>query len=429
MRDDKPLGATQAVNEAQRCLQCVEAFCTQACPANVDARGFIQALSTGNFSGAIRKLKDENVLPLSCALVCPVERLCEGACCSSKLSYPIMIAKLQRFVAEQDLDEGLYRPKRAEPNGTRVAVVGSGPAGLGAAAELALAGYDVTLFEKAELAGGLLTGGIPPYRLPGQMAKREVDYIAGLGVTFKLNSGVDDVEALLAEGFKGVVLAVGLWDPARTRIPGEDQPGVLLALDMLSQVARAAQYDVPVGKRVLVIGGGSVAMDAAGSARRCGAEVVEVLCLEAPNEMPACREEINWGWDEGCIFHYRAMPLEVLSNGDGVTGLKAVRIQWKEPELYVPSNAVAIDGTEFVVKADTVIVAIGQRPDASAEKLAQSLQQQHGRVVVDAETQMTSRPGVFAAGDICAGGGMTVVGSVKEGQRAARGLDAYLRSP
>jgi glutamate synthase (NADPH/NADH) small chain len=430
MRESKSFGSTEAVTEASRCLQCVDAYCTDACPANVDARGFIQALSTGNLTGAIRRLKSHTILPLTCAMVCPVERLCEGACCSSNLTYPIMISKLQRYVAEQDLDKNLYHPQRQDAHGTPVAVVGSGPAGLAAAAELQQLGYKVTVFEKQDRPGGLLTGGIPPYRLPADMAEREIDYITRQGIEIRTGQDVAGIDELEKQGFKSVVLAVGLWAPARTGIEGEDGPNVYLALDMLNEVAHCQAYDVPMGKNVLVIGGGSVAMDAAGCARRCGAENVEVLCLEAPNEMPATHEEINWGWDEGCIFHYRAKPLRIIRDGENVRALVATRIRWKEPGLYIPSNAIEMHGTEFNIRCDTVIIAIGQRPDdrTAAAGLFEGMDRERGRVVVDEQTRMTSRPGVFAAGDICLGGGATVVKATREGKLAAQGVDQFLRA-
>jgi glutamate synthase (NADPH/NADH) small chain len=429
MRDAKGFTQTEAVNEALRCLQCVDAYCTKACPADVDARGFIEALSTGNMTGAIRKLKDHTIFPLTCALVCPVERLCEGACCSSELTYPIMISRLQRYIAEQDLAKGYYKPNRAEANNVPVAVVGAGPAGMAAAAELALKGYKVTVFERTDRPGGLLTGGIPPYRLDGEVGRKEADYILSLGVELRTGVNVESVDELQQQGFKAVVLAVGLWGTARLNIPGEEGPNVLMALPFLHDIAAKQKYETPVGKDVLVIGGGSVAMDAAGCARRCGAQTVHVLCLEAPNEMPATHEEINWGWEEGAILHYRAKPLRIIHDGDNVRACVATRIHWKEPGKYIPSNAVEEHGTEFNVRCDTVIVAIGQRPDDTADKsLLADLKRERGKVVVDPESLMTSREGVFAAGDIGFGHGMTVVKAVHDGQTAARGVDQYLRA-
>jgi len=242
---------------------------------------------------------------------------------------------------------------------------------------------------------------------------------------------VDGIEPLLDEGFDAVLLALGLWQSATPGLPGEELEGVHPALEFLRaclDTPQDAPLPMALGERVLVVGGGSVAMDAACSALRRGARKAEIVCLESPAEMPGTREEIARAWEEGIIFHSRVKPLRILGEDGAVRGFEGVRIEWKEPDLYVPSNAIEMPGTEFRLNVDTVIMAIGQKPDASAQQLTDGLDSERGRVKVDSETFMTSRPGVFAAGDIVLDGGTTAVRSIFQGKQAAAGIDAYLAS-
>jgi len=424
-----PYTPVEAINEAKRCLQCDDPYCNQGCPAEVDVRAFVGAVATGNLTAAARALRQKNVLPLSCAMICPVERQCQERCRSSQLLTPVSVARIQRFVAEQDIEQHLYAPAKADPKGLKVAVVGSGPAGLAAAVELTCRGYDVIVFERAEAPGGMLRSGIPDYRLDKDDLARELDYVREIGFEIRCGEAVESIDALLDDGFDAVLLAVGLWRSARLGIPGEDVDGVYHALDFLQAYARApeaANFPLTLGNRVLVIGGGSVAMDAACSALRVGATKAEIVSLESPVEMPGTREEIGRAWEEGVIFHSRVKPLRILDEGGKVTGFEGIRIEWKEPDNFVPSNAVEMAGTEFKLHVDTVIVAIGQAPDDTAQQLADGLDTERGRVKADPETYMTSRERVFAAGDILAAGGATVVRSVCEGKNAAAAIDEYL---
>ncbi len=417
---------TEAVNEARRCLQCTDPHCNQGCPAQVDVRKFVGSIATGNFPGAIRALKTCNALPLSCAFICPVERQCEERCRNSELNYPITIARLQRFISEYALDHDLLPREPGPPTGHRVAVIGAGPAGIAAAIELRLAGHAVTVFEARKGAGGMLSQAIPDDRLPPHVVARELKEMDALGAEVRLGEAVTDLDAVFDQGFDAVLLAIGCWSSARLPLESDGLQGIFGALEFLADAKDPDASSPEVGKRVVVIGGGSVAMDAARTAYRLGAEQVEIASLESPQEMPGTREEIGHAWEMGVLFHSRVRPLRYAAHDGRVTGVDFIRIDWREPGVFTPDNAVDREDTEFHLPADTVIEAIGQRPDDAAEKLLTGLDCERGRLVVRRETMMTSREGVFAAGDILIDGGTTVVRSVHDGRHAAAGIHAYL---
>lgn len=422
----------EAKIEASRCLMCEDSPCMEACPASVDVKHFIRAIRFENPRRAINVIRKTNVLAGVCGTICPHEQLCVGACNNTEINIPIMIGELQRYAADVAISKnwGLELDEEIKENGKKVAVIGGGPAGLAAAAELRKRGYSVDIYEKREKLGGMVRYGIPSYRLDPYVLDKEIDFILDLGVKVKANASLGSdftLDSLLGEGYNAVLIATGLWTAAKPGIPGEDLENVVLAIDFLDDVKSGK--DTPyIGKNVVVIGGGSVAMDAACSALRKGAERVEVVCLEGPNEMPAFKKEIEQVLEEGVILHNKTKPLEIVGNEGQVIGFKGIAIEWIEPGNFIPSNAKEIPGTEFYLRADTVIIAIGQKPADDVKSAISSLENQNGYIKVDPETFQTSNPKVFAAGDIAIGCGRTVVKAVDDGRKAAIAIDNFLKN-
>ena len=410
----------EAVLEASRCLMCDEAPCLDGCPAGVDVRRFIRKIRFGNFRGAARLIRGANLLVGICGRVCPQEILCMENCTRGNLDTPIDIAGLQRFAGDIELGTLAPLPVPADGREEKVAVLGAGPAGLAAAAELRKRGFGVEVFERADSMGGVLTQGIPPFRLNRAFVDSELDYVGRLGTTVRLGRDEKDVAALLESGFDAVIIGVGLYRPYTIGLPGEDLDGVLVASDLLAAVARGEKPDL--GKRVVVIGGGNVAIDAAMTALHLGAERVDLCSLESHDELPAFRSEIEIAQGEGIEFHTRTKPVRILGAEGNVSGYEGVGIRWKEPGLLVPSNAEDIPGTEFRLAATAVIEAIGQGVRDRYEGVDAD---ERGLIGVDAETMATSMPGVFAAGDVVSGGA-TAVQAFAEGKRAAAGVASYL---
>ena len=410
----------EAVIEASRCLMCEDPPCNRGCPAGVDVRRFVRKIRFGNFRGAARLIRESNVLVGVCGTVCPQEILCMEHCTRAELDGPIDIAGLQRFAGNIEIGSIAPLPEPASERPGRVAIIGAGPAGMAAAAELRKAGLAADVFDEASSAGGVLTRGIPSFRLDPAFVESELAYVERLGAGLRLGEKVEDPGGLLDKGYDAVLIGTGLWRPFTIGLPGEDLDGVFVAGDLLRDLADG---DRPtIGRRVVVIGGGNVAIDAAATALRLGAERVDLCCLESHDEMPAFRSEIDEAQCEGVEFHTRTKPVRIVGEGGKVVAYEGVGIRWREPGVLVPSNAEEIPGTEFRLAADAVIEAIGQ---GVRDRFDGVETDERGFVRVDAETMATSRPGVFAAGDTV-NAGATVVQAVAEGKRAAKGIAAFL---
>ena len=425
---------TQAKLEAGRCLMCDDPPCMAACPAEVPVKHFIRAIRFDSPRRAINLIRERNVLAGVCGLACPVDELCVGACRSTDLTTPIDIGALQHYAAVTELKSG-RAGQRAPGGGKKVAIIGGGPSGLSAAAELARRGHQPVILEKDKRPGGICTYGVPKSRVPQELVAGEIDYVRSLGVEIKTSTAFgeqDTLDDLFASGFEAVYLAAGLQQGATPRLPGEDLMGVTTWRALLNEFSayELGEGDEPLmADSVIVIGGGSVAMDVASAAASLGAKEIDIVCLESPLEMPAYHTELDEARELGARFHARSMPIEITGRDGRVTGLSVRRIRWKEPDNFVPANAEMIPDTEYWLPGAMVVFAIGARPDGALAKALPGVELDGaGRAIVNPETQATSRPGVYAGGDVAADGGATIVKSVAEGKRAGQAIDAYLRS-
>lgn len=410
----------EAVLEASRCLMCEDPPCNAGCPAGVDVRRFVRKIRFGNFRGAARLIRLANLMVGICGRVCPQEILCMENCTRGNLDSPIDIAGLQRFAGDVELGVIAPLPDAAPERNERVAVLGAGPAGLGAAGELRRLGFQVEMFERSDALGGVLTQGIPPFRLDRGFLESELEYVKRMGASVHLGSDEKDAVGLLDRGFDAVVIGVGLGRPYTVGLPGEDLDGVHVAADLLAAAGRGEPPEL--GSDVVVIGGGNVAIDAAMTALRLGAERVHVCSLESHEELPAFRSEIEAAQSEGIEFHTRTKPVRVVGEAGKVAGYEAVGIRWKKPGLLIPSNAEELPGTEFSLRATSVVEAIGQGVLDRYEGVDAD---ERGLLNVDSVTMATSMGGVFAAGDVV-NGGSTAVQAYAEGKRAAEGVAAFL---
>jgi glutamate synthase (NADPH/NADH) small chain len=410
----------EAVLEASRCLMCEDPPCNAGCPAGVDVRRFVRKIRFGNFRGAARLIRDANLMVGICGRVCPQEILCMERCTRGELDTPIDIAGLQRFAGDVELGTLAPLPDLPRGRAEKVAVLGAGPAGLGAAAELVKRGYGVEIFERTRSLGGVLTHGVPPFRLDRTFLRSELDYVRRMGAELNFGSDETDPGALLKRGFAAVVIGVGLARPYRIGLPGEDLEGVYIAADFLAAAARGEAP--PIGERAVVIGGGNVAIDAAMTCLRLGAQRVDLCSLESHEELPAFRSEAEAAQREGVEFHTRTKPLRIRGCDGHVCGYDGIGIRWKKPGLLVPSNAEEIPGTEFSLPATAVVEAIGQ---GVRDRYLGIDADGRGLVRVDPATMATSMAGVFAAGDVVTGGA-TAVQAFAEGKRAAAGVADFL---
>lgn len=437
-----PLGLSErvAVEEARRCLQCKKPQCVQGCPVEIDIPGFIKLVAEGRFEEAIAKIKEKNSLPAICGRVCPQETQCEERCVLGKRGQPIAIGYLERFVADYEREKGIRSPSVPFWNGHRVAVIGSGPAGLTCAGDLAKMGYQVTIFEALHAPGGVLVYGIPEFRLPKSIVAQEVDYVRSLGVEIELSCVVGKtltIDDLKEEGYEAFFIGTGAGLPYFLSIPGENLNGIYSANEFLTRTNLMKAYlfpefDTPVkiGRRVAVIGGGNVAMDAARCALRLGAGEVCLVYRRTKKEMPARVEEVERAEEEGVNCIILTNPVRFIGNENGwVTGIECIQMELGEPDESGRRRPVPIPGSEFEIPIDTVVVAIGQGPNPLLLETIEGLAlNKKGYIAADPQTGATSLPGVFAGGDIVTGAA-TVISAMGAGKRAARSIDLYLKDP
>ena len=429
----------EAQKEASRCLHCKNPRCVGACPVGIDIPGFVAKVAEGAFGEAAQIIAKDSSLPAVCGRVCPQETQCEGSCVLGIKFEPVAIGKLERFVA----DWAHANPEKAPAvpfspkNGHKVAVVGSGPAGLACASDLAKWGYDVTVFEALHKAGGVLEYGIPEFRLPKDaVLKQEIAEVTGLGVKIETDVIVGrtvTIDQLMdQEGFEAVFVGTGAGLPKFMGIPGENLCGVFSANEFLTRnnlmKAFREDYLTPIhaGKKVCVVGGGNVAMDAARTALRLGAEV-HIVYRRTENELPARREEVHHAKEEGIIFDLLTNPVEVVGHENGwVRALKCIRMELGEPDESGRRSPVPIPGSEFEIETDTVIMALGTSPNPLIAKTTAGLETGRRGVLVADENGATTRPGIFAGGDAVSGAA-TVILAMGAGRKAAKAIDAYLK--
>jgi glutamate synthase (NADPH/NADH) small chain len=427
----------QAKAEAERCLQCKKPKCVPGCPVGVDIPEFIKALCEGDMPLALRTLKQKNSLPGICGRVCPQEVQCEIACVLAKKGAPVAIGRLERYVADWELaQEKVRRPDVMAPTGKKVAVVGSGPAGLTCAAELAKMGHAVTIFEALHGAGGVLLYGIPEFRLPKSIVEGEVEYVKSLGADLELDAVVGrqvQVKELLEKGFDAVFLGIGAGAPRFLNVPGESLNGIYSANEYLTRANlmkayRFPEYDTPLarGRSVAVVGGGNVAMDSSRCALRMGADVVHIVYRRSEAEMPARLEEVENAREEGVIFDFLAAPTRFLGEGGRVRAMEVVDMELGEPDSSGRRSPHVKPGSEHIVPVDIVIIAVGTVPNPLiASSTPQLKTTKWGTLVVD-ERGRTTMQGVWAGGDITTGGA-TVISAMGAGKTAAKDIDLWLR--
>jgi len=429
--------------EASRCLQCKKPACVSGCPVEIDIPRFIAAIRDGEFLEAARVLKMTNSLPAVCGRVCPQEDQCEKLCVLGKKGEPVAIGNLERFAADYEREHGAAEePKLPPRNGRKVAVVGAGPAGLTVAGDLVKMGYDVTIFEAFHKAGGVLVYGIPEFRLPKAIVQAEVEYLERLGVKIELNSvigRIDTVDDLLKQGFDAVFIGTGAGLPRFLGIPGENLSGVYSANEYLTRsnlmkAYRFPEYHTPIirSRRAAVIGAGNVAMDAARTARRLGAEVT-IVYRRSRAEAPAREEEIRHAEEEGIIFNFLMTPVRILGDEEGrVRAIECIKMKLGEPKAddkgRVRRVPIPIDGSETTLEVDTVIEAISSGVNPLIPSTTPDLEtDEWGHIKAEEDSCQTSKPGVFAGGDIVTGAA-TVIEAMGAGKRAARAIDRYIKS-
>jgi glutamate synthase (NADPH/NADH) small chain len=438
--NEVPHGYTEemAIEEANRCLQCKKPECVKGCPVNINIPEFIKYIAEGQFEASIRSLKEQNSLPAVCGRVCPQETQCEALCILGKKNEPVAIGRLERFGADWERSKGVPPPKRVPTNGHKVAIIGAGPAGLTCAGDLAKLGYRVTILESLHVPGGVLVYGIPQFRLPKEIVLAEVDYIKGLGADLELNMVIGKVltlQELFDQGYEAVFIGTGAGLPMFMRIPGEELNGVYSANEYLTRINlmkayKFPEWDTPIrtGKCVAVIGGGNVAMDAARcSLRLPEVEEVHIIYRRSFEEMPARLEETEHAREEGVIIDVLTNPINYIGEGGWVKKAELVKQQLGEPDDSGRRRPIPIEGSNYFLDVDTVVVAIGQRPSPIVPLTAPDLRTRpNGIIETQEETGATSIPGVFAGGDV-ATGAATVISAMGAGKRAAASIHNYIQ--
>lgn len=437
--EEVALGYTeeQANDEAERCLGCKKPACVEGCPVRIDIPGFISKLKEGDIEGAYDVISLNSSLPAVCGRVCPQETQCEKLCVRGKKHEPVAIGRLERYVADWHMANSDKLPQVPESNGRKVAIIGSGPAGLTCAGELARMGYKVTIFEALHTPGGVLVYGIPQFRLPKEIVAREIDGLKALGVEIKTNMPIGKVlsiDDIFNMGFEAVFIGSGAGLPRFMNIPGENLNGVYSANEFLTRVNLMKAYEedsrTPIQKAssVAVVGGGNVAMDAARCAKRLGAEKVYIIYRRSEAEMPARREEVHHAEEEGIIFRFLANPIEILNDGKGfVGGIKCVEMELGQPDASGRRKPVVKPGSEFVLDVEQVIIAVGTSPNPLLLNTTGGLEADGKGCLIADETGLTTRQGVYAGGDAVTGSA-TVILAMGAGRTAAKAIDKYIRN-
>lgn len=414
----------QAIDEAARCLLCHDAPCSKDCPAGTDPGTFIRKLRFRNIKGAIRTIKENNILGGVCGVVCPVEQLCQKGCSATDLEKPIEIGRLQRFLVEHGWTLGFDPLEKEKENNIKVAIIGAGPAGLSCGAELAKKGFDVTIFEAKEKAGGVLRYGVPEFRLSSEFLERELEDVKKLGVKIKCNRKIKKEEAnkLFKDGFKAIFVATGIWKPIKLDIPGSDLKNVLTATEFLEEARENTEKirKIVEGKNIAIVGGGSVAMDVSTTSKALNANKVYIIYRRSVREMPASRDDLEMALENYVIIRPQSVVTELTGENGKVTGLKGIETDWDKPGIFTADNLKEVPGTEFNLKIGVFVWAIGTDPEEEIKEITPTVEHtKKGLLRTKEDGVSTSDKRIFAGGDIVRGAGM-VVKSVGDGKEAAK---------
>lgn len=426
-----------ALDEASRCLHCKHKPCVNGCPVNINIPDFIKMITEENFEGAYQVISESSSLPAVCGRVCPQESQCESKCVRGIKTEPVAIGRLERFVADYHNEHSTEKIQKPESNGHKVAVIGSGPSGLTCAGDLAKLGYEVTIFEALHTAGGVLQYGIPEFRLPKAIVNKEVDNLRDLGVDVETNMVIGrvlSIDELMEDGYEAVFIGSGAGLPRFMNIPGENLKGVYSANEFLTRVNLMKAYKegstTPImhAKKVAVVGGGNVAMDAARSALRLGAEEVNIIYRRSDAELPARAEEVHHAKEEGIIFRTLTNPVEILGDDDdAVIGIKCVEMELGEPDASGRRRPIVKEGSEFTIPMDCVIMSIGTSPNPLIKSTTEGLDTQKWGGIIADEDGLTSRPFVYAGGDAVTGAA-TVILAMGAGKKAAAAIDEAIKN-